>query len=149
MKVRGFTLIELLIVIAIVAILAGAMVPMFRTTQLTAQQARVNADLDSIKTASMMLHHDAGAGGWPAAVTPDIGEGLINDSDGAGGTIGNWAGPYMDEWINDPWGNAYDIYDVVGATTSRRVRSLGADGAIGGTGANADIDLLLTPDITM
>lgn len=145
MRKSGFTLLELVIVIAIIAILAGAMVPMFSASRLEARQAKVNVDEDAIKTASTMLHHDTGE--WPAE--GDQGEGLITDDDGTGVAIPDWSGPYLDGWRDDPWGNSYEIYDSGSDPTARRVRSLGADGAIDGTGANADIELVITPDIDL
>jgi general secretion pathway protein G len=50
----------------------------------------------------------------------------------------NWRGPYiLDELPKDPWGRPY-LYEI---TTSGepRVICLGADGAPGGDGANADV----------
>ena len=104
----GFTLIELLIVIAIIAILAGAMVPMFNVTREDARVAKAKAELDAIKTAAIMMHHDTGQ--WPPVGTD--GTGLRT----AGG-IPNWNGPYIDPWATDPWGvNAYEIKDGTGET---------------------------------
>jgi len=60
---NSFTLIELLVVIAIVAILAGAMVPMVSVTREDARQTKVLAELDAIKAAAFLLHHDTGQ--WP------------------------------------------------------------------------------------
>jgi len=148
MKNKGFTLIELLIVIAIVAILAGAMVPMFRVNQLTAQQAKAGADMDSIKTACMMYNQDTGV--WPVAGTIDDTDdrGLVKD-DG----VANWAGPYMDEARMDPWGTAaspkwYTLVDTgVAPNIQLTLWTYGDDGAPGGPDpADADISLIITPD---
>jgi general secretion pathway protein G len=134
MQKNGFTLFELLIVIVIVGILFGAMVPILNVSRQDARVAKAQSELDSIKTAAMMLHHDTGE--WP----PDSTTGsdfITNDS-----TFPGWAGPYLDEWKDDPWGSPYEIWT---SGTERRVRSLGADNAVGGTGYNADIDLIITP----
>jgi prepilin-type N-terminal cleavage/methylation domain-containing protein len=81
MKRKGFTLIELIIVIALIAILAGAMVPMFRSNRLEAQQAKAMAELDAIKSAALMFHADTGT--WPpgyAAPGYQDGRGFITDA---------------------------------------------------------------------
>ena len=129
---KGFTLIELLIVIAILAILAGAIVPMFNVTRKQAKEARVAADLDSIKTASIMHHHDTGV--WPPE--GNTGVGLVNNDN----NIADWNGPYLDEWKNDTYKNPYEIYSD---GTQLSVRSRGPDGR---SGTSDDISLLITPD---
>lgn len=143
MRKYGFTLIELLIVLVIISVLAGALVPMFRQNKLTAQIARASADTDAIKTSAMMYHYDTGQ--WPpGGISPgtNTGAGLIGAP-----TVANWAGPYLDTWSVDPWGTSYQIYDT---GTSRRIRSLGPDKAIGGTGDSAaDIDIIITPNTSI
>jgi len=134
MRRGGFTLIELLIVIMIIAVLAGAMIPMFRTTRLNAQQARANADLDSIKTASIMYHFDSGQ--WPPI--GNVGNGYINNVPVAP----NWNGPYLDEWKNDPWLHPYVIFNGTGV--NRFIESWGPNGSNETTGD--DLGLLMTPN---
>lgn len=133
MRSKGFTLIELLIVIAIVAVLAGAMVPMFRTTRREAQEAKVHAELDAIKTAAIMYHHDLGKGNWPPVSTTGVD--FITDS---APTSVDWNGPYLDAWRVDPWLVSYAIYNSGG--TARSVQS---------TGGGASITLIITPDVSM
>ena len=134
---RGFTLIELLLVIALIAILAGGLVPIVQTSRVQAQQAKAVSDLDAIKSACSLYHTDTGA--WPAAGT--TGAGLI-----ATDSVGNWNGPYLDAWRNDPWGNPYRLINGTGTPTPLSAASYGADNATGGTGANADTTLIITPD---
>ena len=158
MKNRGFTLIELLIVIAIVAILAGALVPMFRVNQLTAQQAKCRADIDSIKTAAIMYHQDTGT--WPpsaAAPGDNSGDDFVTD---AAPVTPNWLGPYLDEWRYTPWGDVttpkyYRLIDGLGAPTSPNslhVCSYGDNDVVDAVppgNADDDICLIITPDSTI
>lgn len=134
MRKSGFTLIELLIVIMIVGILAGAMVPIINVSRQEARNAKARADLDAIKTASVLLHHDTGE--WPPIGTD--GDDLISDVSGNAG----WEGPYIDEWRDDPWGSPYEIWDS--SATDRWVSSWGPDNA-DDNGGDDDINLILTP----
>jgi len=131
MKKSAVTLIEMMIVILIMMILAGIAVPMFRRNRLMAQETRALVDLDTIRTAATMYHHDTEE--WPP--TGNTGAGLVND-DG----VANWDGPYLTEWKRDPWNNTYELYDEGDSPTRRLIRSLG--------GETGEITLLLTPDIS-
>jgi len=64
---QGFTLIELLIVVAIIGILAAIAVPNFLNAQLRAKIARVEGDLQAMKTAIEMYRSDHG--GYPPSCT--------------------------------------------------------------------------------
>ncbi len=90
MRRQGFTLIELLIVIAIAAIIAGAMVPLFNVSREDAREAKAGSELDSLKMAAIMLHYDTNR--WPPPGS--LGAGLIDD---VAGTIPSWEGPYIDQ----------------------------------------------------
>ena len=90
MEKRGFTLIELLIVIAIAVIISGALVPLFSVTKQDAKRAKASSELDSIRTAAIMLNHDTGT--WPT--TGSAGAGLVTNSP----VVTDWAGPYLDAW---------------------------------------------------
>ena len=142
MRKRAFTLIELLIVIAIIVILVSMSVPMFKRNQLMAQLARVTTDLNAIKTASIMLYSSTDE--WPP--TGNNGDGLINST--RINSTNKWSGPYLEEWRNDPWGNAYIMYDHGTYPFRRYVKSLGPDKDDDGDSDEDDIRLLITPNIT-
>ena len=133
----GFTLIELILVIALIAILAGALVPIVRTSRVEAQQAKARSDLDAIKSACTLYHTDTSA--WPAAGT--TGAGLV-----ATDSVANWNGPYVDEWRADPWGNPYRLINGTATPVTLSVSTLGSDNVAGGTGAATDLIILVTPD---
>lgn len=138
LRKNAFTLIELLIVIAIVALLAGVMVPVFRTTRYDAQRAKTLADLEALKTALRMFHFDTGT--WPIHIRWR--ESLLKNEDFLGDPIPGWGGPYIDEFRDDPWGRRYTIWS--GGTPPREfvVFSYGPHEGFGPD----DIRLIVTPD---
>lgn len=70
---RGFTLIELMIVVAIIAILAGILIPNFVNARSQAQTSACMSNLRSIATALELLYADEQDYGPPGTrdVTPD------------------------------------------------------------------------------
>ena len=121
---KGFTWLELLIVITILAILAGALVPIVRSTRIEARVAKASADVDAIRTAAVMLQYDTTR--WPLAGSTGTAT-CMTDNDTCGFT--DWDGPYMAAWGNDPWGNAYIVYDEAATTNGNRwAQSQGPDG---------------------
>ena len=134
----GFTLIEVIVVAAILAILAGILVPMIFNQIDEAKIARATADAKSISTAVYVFRKDTGQ--WPnkgagciASLTLLRGSGnlptnlaesgfdatnplsfsdlLETDDNGCWPLANNigWKGPYMKDVTPDPWGNAYFI----------------------------------------
>jgi len=134
MRKNSFTLIELMIVIAIIIILAGIAVPMFARNRLLAQMAKVVAELDTIRTAANMYHHDT------EQLVPlgNSGAGLAADNG-----VANWRGPYMDQWKADPWNTPYEIFDNGTSPTRRFV------GSGGPTAGDDNITLLICPDTSL
>jgi prepilin-type N-terminal cleavage/methylation domain-containing protein len=70
---RGFTLIELMIVVAIIAILAGILIPNFVNARAQAQTSACESNLRAIATALELLYADEQDYGTPGThdVTPD------------------------------------------------------------------------------
>lgn len=131
----GVTLIEMMVVLVIIGVVAAMIVPNVIGRP---DQARVTAATTDLRTIAASLEiyrldnrvYPSTAQGLAALTAPPTLPPLAV----------NWAaGGYLPSLPVDPWGNAYlyrspgennALYDLV---------SLGADGAVGGTGSNADI----------
>lgn len=133
-SVRGFTLIEVMVVLVILAILAALIVPKVMSRP---DQARVTAAKQDIATIVQALklykldnmRYPTTEQGLQALVKKPTLEPVPQ----------NWkAGGYLERLPKDPWGNPYR-YLQPGLHGDVDVMSLGADGAPGGQGYNADI----------
>lgn len=127
---RGFTLMELLIVMAILAMLAALVGPALFGNLGRGQRSAAQTQMDALATALDSYRLDVGR--YPREL-----EGLLENDTGRE----IWNGPYLErtEVIPlDPWGNDY-VYTLEGQ--SFELMSLGADGAPGGEGDDADITL--------
>lgn len=133
----GFTLIEVIVVAAIIAILAGILVPMIFSQVEESRTSKAKGDAKSIQTAIQMFKKDVGK--WPyytdntpgAPVTcsflhtgtdaqvPTLSAGFDDttsvaladqlESNKFGYVATMWKGPYLTENTLDPWGKAYVI----------------------------------------
>ncbi len=132
----GFTLVEVIVVAAILAILAGILVPMIFNQIDEAKLARALGDTKSIANAVLVFRKDTsqwpdkGVGcaatvtlltgqgnlptnlnlmGFDATVSLPFDEVLSQDSNGCWPLAGNvgWKGPYLPATTADPWGNSY------------------------------------------
>jgi len=119
----GFTLIEIMVVVVILGILAAFVVPKVMSRPDQARVVAATSDVKSIETAVNLYRLDHGK--YPPSLEALTQPGRNNP------------GGYLDRVPKDPWDNEY-IYRREG----RRVviASLGADGAPGGEGFDADID---------
>jgi len=127
----GFSLVEILIVVAIMGLLIGLVGPNV-IRQFEGSKAKTAAiQIQQIRSALDIYLTDVGR-------YPSESEGLQALISASGGAAG-WAGPYLRDGRlpNDPWGRPYRYQPT--ADMPNRVISLGADGAPGGEGANADI----------
>ncbi len=131
---RGFTLLELVLVVAVMALVAGLIVPRVwgRTEQ--ARRAGARADLEAIAQALELYRLDGGT--YP---TTGQGLGALVQAPVLPPAPRHWrAGGYLPAVPVDPWGAPY----AYGCDDRGRfvLRSYGADHAPGGAGAAADVD---------
>jgi general secretion pathway protein G len=131
----GFTLIEIMVVILILGLLATLVVQSLRGATDKAKRTKAMADIAELKTALDRYYIDNGS--YP---TSDQGLQALVSPPSAGNsaqTTNYEEGGYIRRIPSDPWNNQY-VYQSDG--NSYTLKSLGADGAEGGTGKNADID---------
>jgi len=133
-KQRGFTLIEVMIVVVILGVLAAYIVPKIMGRPDEARIVAAKQGIASITQALKMyrldnLRYPTAEQGLQALVQrPTIAP-----------TPPNWKGNgYLERLPNDPWGQPYQ-YLQPGLHGEIDVMSLGADGAPGGEGNDADI----------
>jgi general secretion pathway protein G len=121
---HGFTLIELLLVLAILAILAGLVVPKFVGQTEKARISGAKADISMIKTALNMFEQDTGR-------FPTSEEGL-NALVEKPGDVQGWTKPYLEKVNRDPWQHPY-VYRCPGSGSKDfDLFSCGPDGHEGG-----------------
>ena len=123
---QGFTLVELLVVLAIIGLLTTVVVINVLPMQGRAQVQKAQADIALIEQGLEFWRIDTGR--YP---TPEEGLAVLAAPGPMGAKLKNLP--------NDPWGKPYG-YAVPGAHGQPYVvYSLGADGAEGGDGENADL----------
>jgi general secretion pathway protein G len=129
-RARGFTLIELLVVLAILTLLAGLVGPKVMGVLGGAKSKTAALQITDFETTLDIFKLDMGR--YPT--TEEGLEALVKKPGNAAG----WNGPYWKkgEIPNDPWGHPFR-YTNSGA--AYEILSLGADGAPGGEGEDADI----------
>lgn len=131
---KGFTLIEIMVVVVILAILASVIAPRIMDNPDKARVAKAKHDINALESALDVYRLDNYV--YP---TTDQGlESLVSQPNIAPEPP-NWKqGGYVKRLQKDPWGNEY-LYLNPGQHGEIDIYSLGADGAPGGDGINADI----------
>ncbi|MBA3896907.1 MAG: type II secretion system major pseudopilin GspG [Sphingomonadaceae bacterium] len=130
----GFTLVELMVVIVILGLLATIVIINVLPSQDRAMTQKAKADIALLEQGVEMyrlnnLAYPGAADGLQALVTPPAA--LADPSR-------YQVGGYIKKLPNDPWGRPY-LYANPGTHGAFDIYTLGADGAPGGTGVNADI----------
>lgn len=131
---RGFTLIEIMVVIVILGILAALVVPKVMSRPDEARIVAARQDIASLSQALKLYKLDNRA-------YPSTDQGLVAlvQKPATAPLPPNWkTGGYVDRLPKDPWGHDYQ-YLQPGVRGEIDVFSLGADGAPGGEGNDADI----------
>ncbi len=132
-KPTGFTLLEMLIVLAILGMLAALVVPRLGGKVIEAQVRTTQVQIVSLGGALETFAIDAGR--YPTAAEGL--DALINRP--AALPVERWkTGPYLQKSTlpKDGWGRPF-IYEI--SDGKYVIKSLGADGAVGGTGPDADL----------
>ena len=133
---QGFTLIEVMVVLVILGILATLVVPRIMGRPDEARVIAAKQDINSIGQALKLYRLDNHAypstdQGLQALVTKPAGPPVPP----------NWkTSGYLDRLPKDPWGNEYKYLNPgVHNSNDVDIFSLGADGAAGGEGNDADV----------
>jgi general secretion pathway protein G len=130
----GFTLIEIMVVVVIIGILASVVVPRIMDNPDKARVAKAKNDIRALESALDIYRLDNYI--YP---TTDQGLDALVNQPTSSPEPPNWKqGGYIKTLSNDPWGYEY-LYLNPGEHGEIDIYSLGADGAPGGEGPNADI----------
>lgn len=131
-KPAGFTLVELLVVLAILTLLAGLVGPRVLSQLGGAKSKTAALQIADIEKALEIFKLDVGR-------FPTTEEGLDALVKRPASVASGWSGPYLKGGVpSDPWSRPYR-YQGSGPNGTIEILSLGADGAPGGEGENADI----------
>jgi len=103
----GFTLIELMIVVAIIAILAGILIPNFVNARAQAQTSACESNLRSIATAMELMYADLQTYSMP------VGSGAQAADPASFGGANN---PYLNNTPHDPAGTPTSTYTITPQT---------------------------------
>ncbi|MEV4778994.1 type II secretion system major pseudopilin GspG [Burkholderia sp. LMU1-1-1.1] len=131
---RGFTLIEIMVVVVIMGVLAALVVPKLLSRTGESKVAAAKVDIATVMQALKLYKLDNQR--YP---TTEQGLQALLTKPTSGPAANGWkSGGYLEKMPKDPWGAPYQFLSP-GIKGEVDVYSLGADGAPGGTGDDADI----------
>lgn len=133
-KQTGFTLIEVMVVVVILGILAALVVPKIMGRPDEARMVAARQDIATLMQALKLYKLDN-------ITYPTTEQGLqaLTTKPASAPVPSNWkSGGYIDRLPKDPWGHEFQYLNP-GLHGEIDVFSLGADGAQGGEGNDADI----------
>jgi prepilin-type N-terminal cleavage/methylation domain-containing protein len=116
-RARGFTLMEVVVVVAILALLAGVVVPVFRSAQQDGQASKILAVADTLKKATEK--HFADTGRLATEYSPTTAgayTGVAQHHLSMTQTYANWRGPYLDHPLtraDNPFQDAVYVYPAL------------------------------------
>jgi general secretion pathway protein G len=135
---RGFSLLEMLVVLVIIGLIASLVGPRLFSRVDTSKVQVADTQARMLRGAVETYRLEVGR-------LPSASEGLqvLYERPADQRVAARWRGPYLDEPVPaDPWGNAYQ-YSIPGRDSMPfALFSLGADGARGGEGNDADVGFL-------
>ena len=133
-KQTGFTLIEVMVVVVILGILAALVVPKIMGRPDEARIVAARQDIATLMQALKLYKLDNIA--YP---TTEQGLQALTAKPASAPVPPNWkSGGYIDRLPKDPWGHEFQYLNP-GLHGEVDIFSLGADGAPGGEGNDADI----------
>lgn len=126
----GFTLLELLLVLAIIAVVAGMVMPRFANRSRGAKMAAARADIEANLATALELY-ELDSGQFP---TTQQGLRALVERPESEPRPRNWAGPYVRGDVpTDPWGQPYRYRSPADASAmAYELWSMGPDGRDGG-----------------
>lgn len=134
----GLTLIELLVVLLVLGLVAGLIGPQLFGRVSEAKQTTAKTQLELLGVALDSYRLDTGR--YPT--TAQGLEALWTKPTGTPAPT-NWRGPYLKKPVPlDPWGKPYVYASPVQGGEGYELKTLGRDGAEGGTGEDADVGAL-------
>jgi len=134
LRSQGFTLIEIMVVVVIIAILAAMVVPKVMSRPDEARVVAAKQDIAALMQALKLYRLDNKR--YP---TTEQGLQALVVRPTMAPVPDNWkGGGYVEKLPGDPWGQPYQYLNP-GLHGEIDVFSLGADGAPGGEGFDADI----------